>query len=157
MINTLIIIVHLIVCIAMILIVLLQTGKGASMGAMFGGAGNQTLFGNTGASTFLSKATTVAAVIFMLTSLSLAYISTGGNRSSVVNDYHPPVSTPLPLGDNGAVPGQGTDNGAPGTQATGAGEARGPEQAAKQAAPVSTKSAADIPSAGAQKKAPAGE
>lgn len=80
-----IIIVHLIVCFALILIVLLQTGKGASMGAMFGGAGNQTLFGNTGATTFLSKATTAAAIIFMITSLTLAYMSKGGGES-VVSD-----------------------------------------------------------------------
>ncbi len=91
--TTLIIIIHLIVCFALILIVLLQTGKGASMGAMFGSAGNQTLFGNTGATTFLTKATTAAAVIFMLTSLSLAYFTKGGDNS-VVTDYKPkPVET----------------------------------------------------------------
>ena len=84
----LIIIVHLIVCFALIAIVLLQTGKGADMGAVFGGAGSQTLFGNTGATTFLGKATTVAAIVFMLTSLSLAYISKSGNES-VVSDVKP--------------------------------------------------------------------
>ena len=57
------------------MIVLLQTGKGADMGAAFGGGSSQTLFGSTGASTFLSKATTVAAIVFMLTSLSLAYVA----------------------------------------------------------------------------------
>lgn len=86
--HVLIILIHLIVCFALIAIVLLQTGKGASMGAMFGGAGNQTLFGQTGASTFLGKATTVAAVIFMLTSLSLAVISKSGDKS-VVSDMKP--------------------------------------------------------------------
>ena len=79
--HVLIILIHLLVCFALIGIVLLQTGKGASMGAMFGGAGNQTLFGQTGASTFLGKATTVAAVVFMLTSLSLAVISKSGDKS----------------------------------------------------------------------------
>jgi preprotein translocase subunit SecG len=79
--SILIIVIHLIVCFALIAIVLLQTGKGADMGAVFGGAGNQTLFGNTGASTFLGKATTFAAIIFMLTSLSLAYISKSGDES----------------------------------------------------------------------------
>ena len=63
------ILIHVFVCIALIMIVLLQTGKGADMGAAFGGGSSQTLFGSTGASTFLSKATTAAAVIFMLTSL----------------------------------------------------------------------------------------
>ncbi|MBS3757449.1 MAG: preprotein translocase subunit SecG [Desulfobacterales bacterium] len=86
--SILILIVHLLVSFALIAIVLLQTGKGADMGAVFGGAGNQTLFGNTGATTFLGKATTVAAIIFMLTSLSLAYISRGGN-DSVVSDVQP--------------------------------------------------------------------
>jgi len=86
--SILILAIHLIVCFALILIVLLQTGKGADMGAVFGGAGNQTLFGNTGASTLLSKATTGAAIIFMLTSLSLAYISKSGDES-VISDIKP--------------------------------------------------------------------
>lgn len=69
------IVIHVIVSIALILIVLLQTGKGADMGAAFGGGSSQTLFGSSGSSTILSKATTVAAVIFMLTCLVLAYAS----------------------------------------------------------------------------------
>ncbi|MFO7930273.1 MAG: preprotein translocase subunit SecG [Desulfosalsimonas sp.] len=83
--HALIIAIHLLVCFTLISIVLLQSGKGASMGAMFGGAGNQTLFGQTGASTFLSKATTVAAVVFMVTSLTLAVMSKSGD-DSVVKD-----------------------------------------------------------------------
>lgn len=81
--HALIIVIHLIVCFTLISIVLLQSGKGASMGAMFGGAGNQTLFGQTGASTFLSKATTAAAVVFMVTSLTLAVMSKSGDESVV--------------------------------------------------------------------------
>jgi preprotein translocase subunit SecG len=72
--TTLILIIHVIVSFALILIVLLQTGKGAEMGASFGGS-NQTVFGSQGASTFLSKITTAAAVLFMLTSLTLAYLA----------------------------------------------------------------------------------
>jgi preprotein translocase subunit SecG len=83
--------IHIIVCIALIMIVLLQTGKGADMGAAFGGGSSQTLFGSTGASTFLSKATTVAAIVFMLTSLSLAYLSTNRPQSSVVMDTKAPI------------------------------------------------------------------
>ncbi|MDO9262418.1 MAG: preprotein translocase subunit SecG [Desulfosalsimonadaceae bacterium] len=86
--TALIITIHIIVSIALILIVLLQTGKGASMGAVFGGAGSQTLFGNTGAASFLGKMTTWAAVIFMITSLALAYISKSGGKS-VVSDLQP--------------------------------------------------------------------
>ena len=63
--SILIIALHIVVSIALILIVLLQTGKGADMGAAFGGGSSQTLFGSTGASTFLTKLTTVAAVLFM--------------------------------------------------------------------------------------------
>ncbi|MBA4368639.1 MAG: preprotein translocase subunit SecG, partial [Desulfobacterium sp.] len=73
--EILIITLHVIVCLALIMIVLLQTGKGADMGAAFGGGSSQTLFGSTGASTFLSKATTVAAILFMGTCFILAYLS----------------------------------------------------------------------------------
>jgi preprotein translocase subunit SecG len=73
------------------MIVLLQTGKGADMGAAFGGGASQTLFGSTGASTFLSKATTVAAIVFMLTSLALAYISSHRAKTSVMSDKPIPI------------------------------------------------------------------
>ncbi len=90
----LLIIIHVVVCIALIMIVLLQSGKGADMGAAFGGGSSQTLFGSTGASTFLSKATTFAAVVFMLTSLILAYLSGGKVIKSVVSDVPAPVEQP---------------------------------------------------------------
>ena len=86
-----VIVLHVVVCVALIMIVLLQTGKGADMGAAFGGGGSQTLFGSTGASTFLSKATTAAAIIFMVTSLGLAYLSSHRTGESVV------TSTPAPV------------------------------------------------------------
>ncbi|MFP4033519.1 MAG: preprotein translocase subunit SecG [Desulfococcaceae bacterium] len=82
--SALLVIIHVIVCIALILIVLLQTGKGADMGAAFGGGGSQTLFGSTGAGSFLGKATTAAAVLFMVTSLSLAYVSSNRVGGSVM-------------------------------------------------------------------------
>ena len=73
MFTTLIVVVHIIVSIMLILIILLQTGKGADIGAVFGGGSSQTVFGSTGASTFLSKITIVAAVTFMVTSILLTY------------------------------------------------------------------------------------
>ncbi len=76
-------IIHIIVCMALILIVLLQTGKGASMGAAFGGS-SQTIFGSSGATTFLTKLTTVAAAVFMATSMLLAFMYGPGSSSSVV-------------------------------------------------------------------------
>ena len=65
---------HVIVCIALIMIVLLQTGKGAEMGAAFGGS-TQTVFGSSGPAGFLNKLTTAVAIFFMITSLSLCYLS----------------------------------------------------------------------------------
>jgi preprotein translocase subunit SecG len=95
--SVLLIIVHFIVCIALIMIVLLQTGKGASIGSAFGGGASQTLFGTSGASTFLSKLTTAAAIIFMITSLMLAYISSHRTSSSIMTDVSPPpVEKKLP-------------------------------------------------------------
>ncbi|MCX5853654.1 MAG: preprotein translocase subunit SecG [Deltaproteobacteria bacterium] len=72
--NIFITILHIVVCIVLILVVLLQAGKGASMGAAFGGS-SQTVFGSSGPGTFLTKMTTAIATIFMLTALSLSYFS----------------------------------------------------------------------------------
>jgi len=77
------------------MIVLLQTGKGADMGAAFGGGSSQTLFGSTGASTFLGKATTAAAVVFMLTSLILAYLSSHRTGDSIMRDVEMPITEPM--------------------------------------------------------------
>ena len=87
--SIILIAIHVIVCIALIMIVLLQTGKGADMGAAFGGGASQTLFGSTGASTFLSKSTTIAAVVFMITSLALAYVSSHQTGSSIMRESAP--------------------------------------------------------------------
>ena len=89
--STFLVIIHTIVSIALILIILLQTGKGADMGAAFGGGSSQTLFGSTGSSTFLGKLTTVAAVVFMLTSLGLAYFSGHRITSSIMTDTKAPI------------------------------------------------------------------
>jgi len=65
---------HVIVCIFLVAVVLLQRGRGAQIGAVFGGGGGGTMFGGRGAGNFLTKLTTGAAVVFMLTSLSLSYL-----------------------------------------------------------------------------------
>jgi len=80
---TITVILHLIVCFLMIAAILLQAGKGAEIGAAFGGS-SQTVFGSRGPGTFLSKVTVGAAVIFMLTSLSLAILSKRENSLSSV-------------------------------------------------------------------------
>ncbi len=64
---------HVLVCIALIIIVLLQAGKGAEIGASFGSGSSQTVFGASGGKSFMSRMTTGAAIIFMLTSLVLTY------------------------------------------------------------------------------------
>ena len=89
---TLIVILHVIVSIAMILVILLQTGKGSDIGAVFGGGSSQTLFGSTGPTSFLSKLTAGAAILFMVTSLFLAYFSGSGSSRSIMKGA-PPVST----------------------------------------------------------------
>ncbi len=95
--HTLIVILHVIVSVAMILVILLQTGKGSDIGAVFGGGSSQTLFGSTGPTSFLSKLTAGAAVVFMLTSLFLAYFSGRGPSSSIMKGGAPPAqSMPAP-------------------------------------------------------------
>ncbi len=78
-------ILHVIMCLILIAMVLLQTGKGADMGAAFGG-GSTTLFGAAGPASFLNKLTTVAAVVFMVTSFTLAIMSSRGTDASRVLD-----------------------------------------------------------------------
>ncbi len=87
-------VIHIIVCFALILIVLLQTGKGAAMGAAFGGA-SQTIFGSSGPAGFLGKLTAGAAVIFMLTSLSLAYLSHRPGKT-IFDKTPAPATRPIP-------------------------------------------------------------
>jgi preprotein translocase subunit SecG len=83
---TLLTIFHVIVCIFLILVVLLQQGKGADWAGAFGGGGTQTAFGARGAGTILSKATTAAAIIFMVTSLVLTILISAPGASSVIRE-----------------------------------------------------------------------
>lgn len=87
--GALVITVHLIVSVILIGVVLLQSGKGASIGATFGG-GNQIGFGNTRGS-FMGKVTAGAAIIFMLTSLTLAYFSSAASTSTIMKDVTTPA------------------------------------------------------------------
>jgi preprotein translocase subunit SecG len=101
---TFILIIHLIVCFFLITIVLIQGGKGAELGAAFGGS-SQTLFGARGAATFFSKLTTGAAIVFMLTSFALSLVTSRGG--SVVRKT--PVATEqkqtIPQGAAGPLQG----------------------------------------------------
>jgi len=104
-------IVHILVAFIMVGVILLQSGKGAEIGAAFGGS-SQTVFGSRGAGTFLSKMTAVAATIFMVTSLSLAILSKKQNYSSTIG-LDKPVSSPSAP----AVPGSPAGIPAPGAPA----------------------------------------
>ena len=84
MINYVVPVIHVLACLFLIVVVLLQTGKGADMGAVFGG-GSQTLFGSSGAGNFLTKLTTATAITFMLTSLLLTIHASRAPSSDLLN------------------------------------------------------------------------
>lgn len=110
--------VHFIVALFLITVILLQAGKGTDIGAMFGAGSSQSLFGARGAATFLSKITTVSAMLFLLTSLSLAtianYAASGGGDSVIgdesgltappADDSAPADGTADPLTDPASAP-----------------------------------------------------
>lgn len=86
--EPIILILHFIVAVFLITVILLQSGKGSDIGAAFGAGGSQSLFGARGASTILTKATTIVAIIFLLTSLCLAttakFVASGGTGDSLI-------------------------------------------------------------------------
>jgi preprotein translocase subunit SecG len=88
-------IIHVIVCFFLVIVVLLQSGKAADLAGAFGGMGSQTAFGPRGSATVLSKATTIAAAVFMVTSLSLAILATrnASSSGSVLERQKEPVKT----------------------------------------------------------------
>jgi preprotein translocase subunit SecG len=101
------------------MVVLFQTGKGADMGAAFGGGSSQTLFGSSGAATFLSKLTTVAAIVFMITSLALAYLSSNRTSSSIVGETPAAVEEQAAPSESAPAPTEGSapQESAPATEA----------------------------------------
>ena len=88
--STVLVVLHVLVCFFLIAVVLLQRGKGAEIGAVFGSGASSTVFGGRGAGNFLTKLTTVSAVIFMLTSLSLSYLWTDSSSDRLFDE---PVAT----------------------------------------------------------------
>ncbi len=106
--TTLLLIIHIVVCFALIAVVLLQGGKGADIGATFGAGSSQTVFGARGGQSFMSRLTTGAAVIFMLTSLFLAYYYAKPGADSImpetVRRNAQPVEAPAVPETDQAVP-----------------------------------------------------
>ena len=106
----LLLILHIIVCLFLIIVVLLQSGKAADLAGAFGGMGSQTAFGPRGSATLLSKATTISAVIFMITSLSLSILATrsAGLGTSVLETSPAKTSAPKKAGVPIPIPSQQT-------------------------------------------------
>lgn len=102
---------HVTVCLVLIVVVLLQRGKGAEIGAVFGGGASSTVFGSRGAGNFLSRLTTTAAVVFMATSLLLAYYARERAGSSVFSEDESAIEE--------VEPGAGAPEGAGGFQEVG--------------------------------------
>jgi preprotein translocase subunit SecG len=107
----LVIVLHVVICLVLIGVVLLQTGKRADLAGAFGGGGSQTAFGTRGAATVLSKATTICAVLFMFTSVGLSILSyrdAVGTDRSVLEQVPAPTTESAPA-DTGAVPPAAAD------------------------------------------------
>ncbi len=148
--QTLVLVVHVFVCIALILIILLQTGKGADIGAAFGGGSSQTVFGSSGAATFLGKVTIGAAVVFMMTSIFLTYFAgrTGSvTEKSIMSDV--PMSVPKVEVPQGPPP-------LPGTQGVTQSEAASPAPQ-PQSAPIAPSAPAPSTPSGNGAPAPASQ
>jgi preprotein translocase subunit SecG len=104
-------ILHVLMCFAIVAIVLLQSGKGADIGSAFGGAGSQAVFGSMGTPTLLGKITTGVAIVFTLTSFSLAML--GGERSSSVVREPAPATAPAATPPGAPAPATPAAPGAP--------------------------------------------
>jgi len=89
--DTIINAIHITAALSLILTVLLQAGKGAGMGAGLGAGSSQTMFGSSGAGNFLTKLTTGIAILFMITSLTLAVFSTQKKSSSLIEGVEEPA------------------------------------------------------------------
>ena len=94
--TTAISIIHILAAIALVLIVLLQTGRGSEIGAAFGSGASQTLFGSSGTSGFMTRVTTIVVIIFMLTSLVLAMMYSSGRSVSSRMSIPAPIEEKLP-------------------------------------------------------------
>jgi preprotein translocase subunit SecG len=102
-------IVHIIVCLILVVVVLLQSGKAADLAGAFGGMGSQTVFGPRGSATMLSKATTISAIAFMFTSLTLSILATraGSSTPDILKKAIPAAGqkAPAPVQSQAPAPG----------------------------------------------------
>ena len=112
--STLLVAIHVLVCVVLILSVLLQSGKAADLAGAFGGVGSQTAFGPRGAATLLGKVTTIGAILFMLTSMGLWILSAKGDRSVVRGEKEAPAA--VETKKDAQVPEAGKPAATPATQ-----------------------------------------
>jgi preprotein translocase subunit SecG len=102
--SALITIIHVVICLVLIIAVLLQSGKAADLAGAFGGAGSATAFGPRGTASLMSKVTTIGAVLFMITSLSLWVLSGKGAKSAVSGESTAPIKPPAAATDTTKPP-----------------------------------------------------
>ena len=105
----LIVTIHVLVCVFMVIVVLLQSGKSADVAAAFGGMGSQTAFGPRSAANVLTKATTWSAVIFMVTSITLSVMMSRRNSNSVMQGVKPANQTTAPAQPGTPAKGSNTE------------------------------------------------
>lgn len=163
--ETVITVLHVLVCLFLIIVVLLQPGKGGDVAAAFGGGSSQSVFGSRGATTFLQKLTSAVAALFMVTTVTLAYFASEGTRGGSVIDTDAleeaqqkgdqpaiPVTTPESTSGAAGVP-------APADAVPAAAPAEAPADSAPAAAAPAAAPAAPVPAPAAPAEsgaAPAG-
>ncbi len=91
--KTALLIIHVLVSVSLVVLVLIQRGKGADIGAAFGSGASQTVFGARGSSSFLTRTTGILAAMFFITSLSLAYLTGQHHTRKSVTEIQPPTAT----------------------------------------------------------------
>jgi len=138
---TLLVLVHIFSCVFLVIVVLLQQGKGADVGAVFGGS-SQTLFGSSGAGNFLTKLTSAVAAVFMLTSLTLTYGVARQSTKSIFDEA--PATAPAPV-ERTPAPQSGASTENQGTTAA-------PTSESVQTAPAATAATQPAPASPAKKE-----
>ena len=115
MLYTILIVIHVVICLALILVVLMQSSKGEGLAGAFGGTAlTGAVFGGRGAATFLSKATSVTAVFFMVSCLTLAFVSPArqvGQQESAIKKQLQSAQPMLPADQQSGLPGKGGEEG----------------------------------------------
>jgi preprotein translocase subunit SecG len=134
MLQTILLVLHVIVALSLITFILLQQGRGAATGAAFGSGASSTVFGARGSASFLSRATSILAVVFFSNCLLLAFL--GGQREGPTSIVEQIASEPVPVPEAAKAPAAG----APASTATAAAPA-----AADVPAPAANSGAADVP------------